>query len=386
MHVSVVDNFEKIPASGWNALAGESNPFLRHEFLSALESTGCVSAKTGWLPQHLIVHRDASSTGDLVGALPLYLKNHSYGEYVFDWAWANAYEQAGLRYYPKLVAGIPFTPVTGPRLLSIAGAESATIKKQLVDSALELMRKRQASSLHWLFLTPEDAQLLETEGHLLRTGCQFHWSNPGYRDFEDFLSTFTAQKRKKIRRERRHVQEADITMEIHTGTSIEPSHWNVFHEFYHSTIRAHGAMPYLSLDFFHRLGETMRDRVVLVFARRGADYVAGALNLRGTDTLYGRYWGSRGEFHSLHFETCYYTAIEYCIAQGLSRFEAGAQGEHKLARGFTPVVTRSAHRLAHPQFSRAIADYLAREHLDVHAYVNELNEHAPFKKALTAEK
>jgi len=385
MHVSVVDNFEKIPASGWNALVDGSNPFLRHEFLSALESTGCVSAKTGWLPQHLIVHRDASSD-DLVGALPLYLKNHSYGEYVFDWAWANAYEQAGLRYYPKLVAGVPFTPVTGARLLSIAGAESATIKKQLVNSALELMREHQTSSLHWLFLTPQDAQLLETEGHLLRTGCQFHWSNPGYRDFEDFLSTFTAQKRKKIRRERRHVQEADITMEIHTGTSIEPSHWNVFHEFYHSTIRAHGAMPYLSREFFHRLGETMRDRIVLVFARRGADYVAGALNLRGTDTLYGRYWGSRGEFHSLHFETCYYTAIEYCIAQGLSRFEAGAQGEHKLARGFTPVVTRSAHRLAHPQFSRAIADYLAREHLDVHAYVNELNEHAPFKKALTAEK
>jgi hypothetical protein len=385
MHVSVVDNLEKISASGWNALAGESNPFLRHEFLSALESTGCVSAKTGWLPQHLIVHRDASSD-DLVGALPLYLKNHSYGEYVFDWAWANAYEQAGLRYYPKLVAGIPFTPVTGPRLLSIAGAESTTIKRQLVDSAMTLMREHRASSLHWLFLTPQDAQLLETEGHLLRTGCQFHWSNPGYRDFEDFLSTLTAHKRKKIKRERRHVQEADITMEILTGASIEPSHWNVFHEFYHSTIRAHDAMPYLSREFFHRLGETMRDRVVLVFARRGADYVAGALNLRGTDTLYGRYWGSRGEFHSLHFETCYYTAIEYCIAQGLSRFEAGAQGEHKLARGFTPVVTRSAHRLAHPQFSRAVADYLARERLDVHAYVNELNEHAPFKKALTAEK
>ena len=386
MHVSVIDNLEKIPASDWNALVGESNPFLRHEFLSALESTDCVSAKTGWQPRHLIVHRDESPTGNLVGALPLYLKNHSYGEYVFDWAWANAYEQAGLRYYPKLVAGIPFTPVTGPRLLSIAGAESVTIKTHLVDSALELMREHQASSLHWLFLTPEDAQRLETEGHLLRTGCQFHWSNPGYRDFEDFLSTFTAHKRKKIRRERRHVLEAGISMKIHTGTSIEPSHWNVFYEFYHSTIRAHGAIPYLSREFFHRLGETMRDRIVLVLARRGADYVAGALNLRGTDTLYGRYWGSRGEFHSLHFETCYYTAIEYCISQGLSRFEAGAQGEHKLARGFTPVVTLSAHRLAQPQFSRAIADYLARERLDVHAYVNELNEHAPFKKVMTAEK
>ena len=386
MHVSVVDSLEKIPASQWNALAGESNPFLRHEFLLALESTGCVSVKTGWLPQHLVVHRDGTSAGNLIGALPLYLKNHSYGEYVFDWAWANAYEQAGLRYYPKLVTGIPFTPVTGPRLLSIADAESATIKKQLVDNALELMQEHQASSLHWLFLTPDDAQLLESEGYLLRNGCQFHWSNPGYRDFADFLSTFTAQKRKKIRRERRHVHEAGIAMEILTGPSIDTSHWDIFYEFYLSTIRAHGAIPYLTREFFLRLGDTMRDRIVLVFARRGTDYVAGALNLRGDDTLYGRYWGTRGEFHSLHFETCYYTAIEYCIAQGLSRFEAGAQGEHKLARGFTPVVTRSAHCLAHPQFSRAVADYLARERLDVHAYVNELNEHAPFKKALTAEK
>ncbi len=386
MQVSIIDSLEKISASEWNALAGDANPFLRHEFLLALEATGCVSAKTGWRPRHLIARNDATPGSSLVGAVPLYLKNHSYGEYVFDWAWANAYEQAGLEYYPKLVAAVPFTPVTGARLLTVENDSTPTIKTHLIDAAQELMQESRASSLHWLFLTPEDAHMLEAEGHMLRNGCQFHWTNVGYRDFDDFLSGFTAQKRKKIKRERRHVQEAGITMETLTGASIQVAHWDAFYEFYLSTIRAHGAIPYLSREFFLRLDNTMRDRVVLVFARRGADYVAGALNLCGADTLYGRYWGSRGEFHSLHFETCYYTAIEYCLAQGLRRFEAGAQGEHKLARGFTPVVTRSAHRLVHPRFSHAVADYLARERLDMDAYVNELNEHAPFKKAPAAEK
>ncbi len=385
MHVSVVDRLEKIPAADWNALAGGNNPFLRHEFLAALEASGCVSAKTGWLPRHLVAHSDGPLQGRLVGAVPMYLKNHSYGEYVFDWAWANAYERAGHRYYPKLVVSVPFTPVTGARLLTAADTDSVTIKARLIETARLCMQEYGASSLHWLFLTEEDAPLLETDGHMLRTGFQFHWGNPGYRDFDDFLSTFTAQKRKKIKRERRYVQEAGITMELLSGDSVGPGHWDSFYEFYHSTIRAHGAIPYLSREFFQRLGETMRDHVVLVFARRGAEHVAGALNLRGADALYGRYWGSHGQFHGLHFETCYYTAIEYCIAQGLRRFEAGAQGEHKLARGFTPVVTRSAHRLAHPQFSRAVADYLARERLDVASYVDELNEHIPFKKEMTAE-
>ncbi len=386
MHVSVVDSLENIPANDWNALVGESNPFLRHEFLSALEFTGCVSAKTGWHPRHLAVHREGPSQGRLIGAMPMYLKSHSYGEYVFDWAWANAYERAGLQYYPKLVVSVPFTPVTGPRLLTGIGPDSMAIKKCLINSAAAYMHTCRASSLHWLFLSDEDAGLLETEDHMLRSGYQFHWGNPGYRDFEDFLSTFTAQKRKKIKRERRYVREAGIAMETLTGTAIEPAHWNIFYEFYHSTVRAHGAIPYLSREFFHQLGETMRDRVVLVFARLEKDYVAGALNLRGSNSLYGRYWGCRGEFHSLHFETCYYSAIEYAIAQGLKYFEAGAQGEHKLARGFTPAITRSAHRLVHPEFSRAVADYLARERLGVAAYIDELNEHVPFKKQIAVEK
>lgn len=386
MHVSVVDSLEKISAIDWNALAGDANPFLRHEFLSALETTGCVCPETGWLPQHLAVNEDGPLRGRLLGAAPMYLKNHSYGEYVFDWAWANAYAQAGERYYPKLVVCVPFTPAAGPRLLVASGADPAAIKNELVQGATRHMRECGASSLHWLFVTEDDAHLLETAGHLLRTGFQFHWSNPGYRDFDDFLSGFTAEKRKKIKRERRHVLEAGIVMEVQTGASIDSAHWDIFHEFYVSTIRAHGAHAYLTREFFHRLGETMRQQVVLVLARKGHEYIAGALNLRGADTLYGRYWGCRNEFHSLHFETCYYTAIEYCIAQNLRRFEAGAQGGHKLARGFTPIVTRSAHRLMHPQFSRAVADYLARERIDVDLYVNELNEHVPFKKAVATER
>lgn len=379
MYISIVDRLEKISAADWNALDTEGNPFLRHEFLAALEHTGCVSPKTGWQPQHLVAHEDGPLQGRLLGAAPMYLKNHSYGEYVFDWAWANAYAHAGETYYPKLVVGVPFTPAAGPRLLVTPATDAGTIKTHLIQAALQHMQDTAASSLHWLFVTEADAGLLEAAGHLLRTGFQFHWSNPGYRDFDDFLSGFTAEKRKKIKRERRHVREAGIEMEVLTGASITPAHWDRFHEFYLSTIHAHGAYAYLTRDFFHRLGQALPEHTVLVLARKGNEYVAGALNLRGADTLYGRYWGCRGEFHSLHFETCYYTAIEYAIAQGLRHFEAGAQGGHKLARGFTPVVTRSAHRLMHPKFSRAIADYLARERLDVNACVDELNERAPFK-------
>ena len=385
MRISVISNLEKVSAADWNSLAGANNPFLRHEFLSALEFTGCASPNTGWQPQHLVAHEDGPLQGRLLGAAPMYLKGHSYGEYVFDWAWANAYARAGENYYPKLVVSVPFTPATGPRLLVAPGADSAVIKKELIQAAWRHRLETGASSLHWLFMTADDAQYLEKEEHLLRTGCQFHWTNPGYRDFDDFLSTFTAEKRKKIKRERRHVREAGITMETLTGDSITSAHWDIFHEFYQSTIRAHGAYAYLSRAFFHRLGNTMRDHVVLVLARREREYVAGALNLLGSETLYGRYWGCRGDFNSLHFETCYYTSIEYCIARRLRAFEAGAQGEHKLARGFTPVVTRSAHRLSHPGFSRAIADYLARERLDMNAYVNELSEHMPFKKETAAE-
>ena len=385
MHVSVVETLENISPSDWNNLSDGTNPFIRHEFLSALESAGCAGGKTGWEPHHLVIHDEGPFTGRLIGAAPAYLKTHSYGEYVFDWAWADAYERYGHQYYPKLVISVPFTPVTGPRLLVAADADKLKVKKGLIEGAVSLMQKYGTSSLHWLFITREDSDLLDETGHMLRSGYQFRWNNPGYRDFDDFLSTFTAQKRKKIKRERRHVKEAEISMEVLTGSAIRTLHWDTFYEFYLSTVHAHGAIPYLTREFFLKLGEAMRDSIVLVFARRETHYVACALYLRGSETLYGRYWGCRGDYHSLHFETCYYAAIEYAIAQGFKHIEAGAQGEHKLARGFEPVITRSAHRLAHPQFRDAVENYLARERLNVAAYVDELNEHAPFKRKIAAE-
>jgi len=385
MHVSVVESLENISPSDWNKLSDGSNPFVRHEFLSALESAGCVGGKTGWEPHHLVIHDQGPFTGRLIGAAPAYLKTHSYGEYVFDWAWAEAYERYGQPYYPKLVISVPFTPVTGPRLLVAADADTLKVKKGLIEGAVSLMQKFGTSSLHWLFIPREDSDLLDGTGHMLRSGYQFRWNNPGYRDFDDFLSTFTAQKRKKIKRERRHVKEAEISMEVLTGSSIRTLHWDTFYEFYLSTVHTHGAIPYLTREFFLKLGDAMRDSIVLVFARRETKHVACALNLRGLETLYGRYWGCRGNYHSLHFETCYYAAIEYAIALGIKHIEAGAQGEHKLARGFEPVITRSAHRLAHPQFRDAVENYLARERLNVSAYVDELNEHAPFKRKIAAE-
>ena len=375
MEVRVVNTLEKIPAHEWNALAGDTNPFLRHEFLHALELSGCVGAGTGWSPHYLVAYADDK----LVGALPMYRKEHSYGEYVFDWAWANAYAQTGQQYYPKLVVAVPFTPATGARLLVGGDGDALRVKEALIESASAQMQETGMSSLHWLFTNEEDTRLLESHGFMRRVGCQFHWHNPGYRDFDDFLSTFASAKRKKIKRERRYVSEAGVEMEVITGKSITPEHCDTLYGFYQSTIHVHGAIPYITREFFHTLARTMPESVVFVFARHGTEYVAGAINLRGSDTLYGRYWGSRGNYHSLHFETCYYTAIDYCIAQGLKRFEAGAQGEHKLARGFVPTETYSMHRLSHPQFSRAVADFLAHERNGMESYMDELNDHLPFK-------
>ncbi len=392
MHVSTIGSLTELNPAGnhsaakeWNRLIEGDNPFVRYEFLAALERTGCVNGKTGWTPQYLVVHADGPGQGKLLGAVPLYLKYHSYGEYVFDWAWANAYARAGYEYYPKLVAAAPFTPATGPRLLLASGRDEEKIADLLIQGALAAAQNTRVSSLHWLFTNDADTRRLEAHGMMRRVGCQFHWLNPGYRDFEDFLSSFTAHKRKKIKRERRYVAEAGIVMEALPGAAVTSAQWDIFYEFYHATIRAHGAIPYLTRDFFHILGNTMPDKLLLVFARHDKNYVAGAIYFRSNDALYGRYWGSLKDFHSLHFETCYYTAIEYCIAHGLKRFEAGAQGEHKLARGFVPTVTYSAHWLRHPQFSRAVADFLAREQNGIEYYMDELNEHSPFKKHANLE-
>src|SRR3989344_4781307 len=342
----LLHSLSEIPAVNWNNLAGDANPFVRHEFLHALERAGCTGAGTGWL-SHPVVVTDESS-GKLLGAVPLYLKEHSYGEYVFDWAWANAYARAGLEYYPKLVAAVPFTPAAGPRLLIAPQADRAAVANALIEATLAHAQQLRASSLHWLFTTESETQLLERRGLLPRRGLQFHWSNPGYRDFEDFLAGFTADKRKKVRRERRAVREADVTVEMRDGLTLSASDWDRFHEFYHATVCAHGAIPYLTPAFFRMIGETMPQSALLALARRGSTTIGGALFFRGRDTLYGRYWGGTKHVPGLHFETCYYAAIEYCIAHGLKRFEAGAQGEHKLARGFVPTPTYSAHWLPPP--------------------------------------
>lgn len=310
----------------------------------------------------------------------MYKKSHSYGEYVFDWAWANAYQRARLRYYPKLVVAVPFTPATGPRLLAAPGTNREKIKFELIEGALALAKDSHVSSLHWLFVPSEDLPLLVDVGHMRRTGCQFHWHNAGYKNFDQFLAEFASAKRKKVKQERRYVREAGVTVELLAGEAITPAHWDTFYEFYLSTIRNHGAIPYLTREFFHELGGTMGKDIVLVLARQNGSSIAGALNLRGADTLYGRYWGNHKYINGLHFEVCYYSAIQYCIEQGLARFEAGAQGEHKVARGFVPTTIYSAHWLSHPEFGRAVADFLQHEQQGIEYYMDELNEHAPFKR------
>ena len=364
----VVESLAGVPAAGWNALS-PADPFTSHEFLSALIDTGCASARSGWQPQILLLERD----GILAGAMPMFLKSHSYGEYVFDWAWADAYQRHGMEYYPKLLCAVPFTPVTGPRLLAANDAD----RTLLANAALEMARE--VSSLHVLFPVGPEASLLEGAGMLLRRTVQFHWQNQDYGDFDDFLSRMTRHRRKVIRQERRRVHEAGVELRWLRGAEIERSHWEFFERCYRRTYAAHRSSPYLNLEFFLRLGATLPQHCLMILAERGSKPVAATLNLITENKIYGRYWGAQEHVPLLHFECCYYQAIEYAIAHRLEFFEGGAQGEHKLFRGLLPVETHSAHWLAHPAFASAIEDYLKRESAGVTRYVNELNEHSPFK-------
>jgi predicted N-acyltransferase len=376
MHTTVATSLDRITATEWNRLLpADGNPFLRHEFLAALERHGCVGERWGWLPRHLLAYEGTK----VVGAAPLYLKYNSYGEFVFDWSWAEAYRRAGLAYYPKLVAAVPYTPVTGPRLLVAPDADTAGVRSALTDAALELARELKASSLHWLFTDPEETRHLAAAGLARRMGCQFHWCNRGYRDFDDFLDGFTAAKRKKIRRERRRVTEAGIELEVLDGHAADQHRWRIFYDFYQDTFDKLGGYATLSLEFFQALGAAMPDNIVLVLARREGDYVAGALSLRGKEALYGRHWGCREEYHSLHFEACYYAGIDYAISHGLRRFEPGAQGEHKVARGFIPTSTWSAHWIAHPDFAEAVERFTREEQRLTAEYMRELTTHLPYK-------
>ena len=364
----VVEDLGAVPAGEWNALAG-GNPLLRHEFFSALHETGCAGERTGWAPRFLTLW-----DGDrLRGALPLYLKSHSYGEYVFDWAWADAYERSGLAYYPKLLCAVPFSPVSGARLL----AADRAARDRLVAAALELARG--VSSLHVLFPPESEARELAHAGLMLRRGVQFHWTNAGYATFDDFLATLTRDKRKKIRQERRRVREAGVSLVRRTGREITHEDWKFFVRCYNLTYRAHHSTPYLNLAFFTRLGETLPDHVLLILAERDGRPIAAALDIFSEEALYGRYWGAVEHVPCLHFEACYYQGLEFCIERGIRAFEGGAQGEHKLARGFLPTPTWSAHWLRHPRFADAVEKFLAREAQGVERYIDELGEHSPFR-------
>jgi predicted N-acyltransferase len=369
----------------WNALLAQQaqpTPFLRHEFLAALHETHCAVADTGWAPRFVTL-TDAR-TNRLAAAAPVYLKGHSYGEYVFDWAWADAYKRNGLDYYPKLLCAVPFTPVQGTRLL----AADASARRHLAATLVAFAEQAEVSSLHVLFPTEDEAQTFADVGMMLREGVQFHWINAGYRDFDDFLSTLEQKKRKNIRAERRKVHEAGVTFRRVRGEDATDAEWRFFNRCYRQTYREHFSSPYLNLDFFRRIGETMPENLLLVIAEREGKPIASSLVVyqRGepgaeapSGTLYGRYWGALEHVPCLHFETAYYQPLEFCIEQRLATFEGGAQGEHKMARGFLPTATHSAHWLAHPAFADAVSRFLSSETETIHAYVDELSEHNPFR-------
>jgi len=375
LHATVVSNIHTIAARDWNRVSGTGHPFLRHEFLAALETHGCVGAEQGWVPQHIAVYDGEQ----LAGLAPLYLKDNSYGEFVFDWAWADAYHRAGLAYYPKLVSSIPYTPVTGARLLVHPEQQRDKVCHLLIERARQLMEETHSSSLHWLFTSEADTALLTEHDFMRRTSCHFHWHNDGYTSFEDFLSRLSSRKRKKIRRERRFVEEADVRIEIVHGCDASTEQWQAMHWFYRSTFLKKSGMPTLTLEFFEEISRTMGEQLVLVFASHEQRYVAGSIMLRGDNALYGRHWGCLEEFNSLHFEACYYQGIDYCIEHKLALFEPGAQGEHKISRGFLPSYTWSAHQVGNDQFSVAIQRYLQQEHEMMVDYHDKLMLSSPFK-------
>jgi predicted N-acyltransferase len=376
--VRLVERIAEIPADDWNACAGDGNPFLTHAFLEVLEASRSATAETGWAPRHVVAE---DARGKVIGVVPMYLKSHSYGEYVFDHGWADAFRRAGGRYYPKLQVAVPFTPVPGPRLLLRPGADDAATRQAIIGALAQIAEQIGVSSLHVTFCTAAEADAFAEAGWLIRQGTQFHWANAGYKTFDEFLAALSHSRRKSIRKERREVAGLGLQIDMLTGAAIEPRHWDIFFKLYLQTSDRKWGSAYLTRDFFHRLGAAMADKVALVLAHKGEEYVGGALNLIGADALYGRNWGSRGEYPFLHFEACYYQAIDFAIQRGLARVEAGAQGEHKIQRGYLPVPTYSAHWIADRSFKKAVADFLVRETQHVEAESEELAEHSPFKKS-----
>jgi len=380
--VRLARSAEEIGAAAWNACANpeaapDPHPFNRYEFFHAAEASASAAPRTGWQPAHLVVGSEKA----VDAILPMYLKSHSQGEYVFDHSWADALERAGGDYYPKLQASVPFTPVTGRRFLVRANADCARTRTVLLAGGAAAVKELGASSLHITFLTRDEWDTAGAAGFLQRTDQQFHWQNRGYETFEQFLSELSSSKRKNLRKERASVRESGVEFDWLRGSDLRENHWDRFFDFYMDTGSRKWGRPYLTRDFFSRIGRAMADQVVLIMARRGKRYIAGALNFAGGGTLFGRNWGSIEYLPFLHFETCYYQAIDYAIAHGLKTVEAGAQGAHKLLRGYMPTATYSAHYIAHPGLRRAVADYLSRERVAVAEHIEALAERAPFRKA-----
>lgn len=375
MRLTVHDSIGDIDPDQWNRIAGDAYPFLQHDFLRIAEDSGCVSPETGWTPRHLTL----SDERGVAAGLLLYEKTHSWGEFVFDWAWANAYHRAGLPYYPKLVSATPFTPATCPRLL-LRDDVSPSLAGDLATAAVEYARDGRFSSLHILFPTAAELPVLKAAGLEQRRDCQFHWHNQDYADFDAFLASFNSRKRKKARRDRRHVAESGITFRHLRGGDIGRETWETIYQLINVTFLLRGSSHYFSADFFMQIGESLPDSILVVLAEQDGRAVAAAVFFEGRDTLYGRYWGSLGDYNALHFETCYYQGIEHCIREGLSTFEPGTQGEHKISRGFLPTETHSAHWLAHPEFFAAIREYLELEGQDVERYMRAVDEYSPFRQ------
>ena len=371
MELTSVSSLADIDPHEWNALTATGNPFIQYDFLRALEQHGCLQS-WGWEPNYLV----AIDGNELVGASPAYVKHNSYGEFVFDWAWADAYQRNGEQYYPKLVIAAPFTPATGPRLLTRAGCAQAVIQQHLIQAAIAFVADNNLSTAHWLFCNDDDRTQFQHEGMLIRSDFQYHWSNHDYDNFDHFLEQLSSKKRKNIKRERRRVAEAGITTEIINGDELSEQQWYLLYDFYRITFLKKSGAATLTLDFF----QAMSHRLRAIFARHDRNIVAGAICFEGNDTLYGRHWGCYQEYDSLHFEVCYYAGIDYCIQNGLQRFEPGAQGEHKIARGFLPTRTYSAHWIAHDLYRNAIRQHLFHETRALNDYYQQLISSQPYKQ------
>ena len=378
LKVALADSVTEVDAESWDALVG-GMPLLSHAFLSALEESKSIGNGTGWQSCPMLVFDDEA----LVGGLPLYVKSHSYGEYVFDWAWAEAYEKNGLNYYPKLIAAIPFSPVTSQRLLVASVPNASEIQSLMVETLEEITHSNQFSGAHVLFPNEDSAKVLSEANWLQRHGVQFQWKNESFENFEGFLSQLTQEKRKKIRQERKKVVNSGVVCHRVKGPDISEAQWEFFYQCYCNTYREHRSTPYLSREFFERIAQTMPQHILLVMAYKDGAPIASALNFYDQNTLYGRYWGCLDYVPNLHFELCYYQAQEFCIAENIQYFEGGAQGEHKLARGFKPKATCSFHHIAHPQFAKAIEDFVMSEAHGIAKYTNELEDRAPFKLSLS---